>query len=163
MTVTFHALSDIAAADWLVLVNHPEVIRHMPLASDGWTEAAIADWARGKDAQWQQHGYGPWAIRIDGAFAGWGGFQKEDHGADLALVLFPQHWGRGIGIFRELLRRRAGLGIDRVSILLPPSRTRLRGLARLGFAPDGEVDYDGRRFLRFRLESPLPGGAAGAG
>jgi hypothetical protein len=38
-----------------------------------------------------------------------------------------------------------------VTILLPPSRTRVKGVLRLGFVPDGEVDIDGERFVRYRL------------
>lgn len=150
MAFTFHAFSDIPTASWMALLNHPDVVRHMPLTEGRWTEAAIARWAQAKDAQWSEAGYGPWAIRIDGRFAGWGGFQKEGDEADLALVLLPEFWGHGTGIVRGLMARRAELGIGPVSLLLPPSRSRTRGLARLGFAPAGELDYEGRRFLKFR-------------
>ena len=52
---------------------------------------------------------------------------------------------------RAFMRRRLALGIGAVSILLPPSRTRVRGLARLGFGFDFdcEVEHEGRRFLKF--------------
>jgi GNAT superfamily N-acetyltransferase len=149
MTFTLHPFSAILPADWLLLLTHPDVIRHMPLATESWTEHAVMAWAKGKDAQWQAHGYGPWAIRIDGVFAGWGGFQKEGGEADLALVLLPAFWGCGPALVRACMRRRLALGIGAVSILLPPSRTRVRGLARLGFAFDCEVTYEGRRFLKF--------------
>ncbi|PHV09462.1 GNAT family N-acetyltransferase [Chitinimonas sp. BJB300] len=132
-------------------MNHPDVIRHMPLADGNWTEKSVIDWVAGKDSQWTMNGYGPWAIRIDGVFAGWGGFQKEADGADFALVLLPKFWGYGAALFRSMLGRRAELNIGSVSILLPPSRLRLRGLARLGFVPDGELEYEARRFLKFRL------------
>ncbi|MDQ4628691.1 GNAT family N-acetyltransferase [Janthinobacterium lividum] len=150
MAFTFHPLSDIANEEWLVLLNHPDVIRHMPLATESWDEHAVMEWAKGKDAQWQANGYGPWAIRIDGAFAGWGGFQKEGREADLALVLLPAFWGHGPALVRRFMHRRLELGIGPVSILLPPSRTRVRGLARIGFALDCEVEYEGRCFLKFR-------------
>ncbi len=150
MTFTLHPFSDIPHADWLLLLNHPDVIRHMPLATESWTGHAVMEWAKGKDAQWQAHGYGPWAIRIDGAFAGWGGFQQEGREADLALVLLPEFWGSGPALVRDFMSRRLALGIGPVSILLPPSRTRFRGLARIGFAFDCEVVYAGRRFLKFR-------------
>jgi RimJ/RimL family protein N-acetyltransferase len=149
--IDFLKLSQVAAADWLRLLVDPEVRRHMPLAGDDWDEGKAADWARGKDAQWQANGYGPWAIRIDGAFAGWGGFQKEGDEADLGLVLLPGFWGHGADIFREMVRRGRELGIANVTIMLPPSRVRLKGLARLGFEPAGELDYAGERFLKFRL------------
>jgi hypothetical protein len=53
-------------------------------------------------------------------------------------------------IFRHFMARRHTLGIGPVSILLPPSRTRLRGLAKLGFQLVGELAYEGQRFLKFQ-------------
>lgn len=150
MAFTFHPLSDIPNEEWFHLWNHPDVIRHMPLATERWTDSAITEWAKGKDAQWQANGYGPWAIRIDGAFAGWDGFQKEGGEADLALVLLPEFWGHGPALVGHFMSRRLELGIGPVSILLPPSRTRVKGLARIGFLFDCEVEYDGQRFLKFR-------------
>ena len=152
MTLTFHRLSEIPASDWLILLKDPEVARHMPLSGDDWDEAKAAEWAKGKDGQWTENAYGPWAIRVDGAFAGWGGFQKEGDEADLGLVLLPAYWGHGAALFKEMLRRGRDLPLGPVTILLPPSRTRLKGLARLGFVPAGELEYAGHRFLKFRLE-----------
>lgn len=149
--ITFHPLSEIPAAELLGLLTDPDVRRHMPLAGDNWDEPRAVDWAKGKDAQWQENGYGPWAIRIDGTFAGWGGFQKEEDEADLGLVLFPGQWGHGATIFRELVRRGTEMQIRNVTIMLPPSRVRLKGLVRLGFEPAGELEYAGQRFLKFRL------------
>lgn len=148
--ITFHPLSEIPPPEVLALLTDPDVRRHMPLAGDDWNADSAAEWARAKDAQWQENGYGPWAIRIDGGFAGWGGFQKEGDEADLGLVLFPGQWGHGAAIFRELVRRGTELQIRNVTIMLPPSRVRLKGLVRLGFEPAGELDYAGQRFLKFR-------------
>jgi RimJ/RimL family protein N-acetyltransferase len=153
VTVSVHPFAAINASDWLSLLNHPNVVRHMPLTDGRWTASAVAEWTREKDAQWDRNGYGPWAIKIDGVFAGWGGFQREDNEADLALVLHPDFWGQGGAVLRALLARRAGLGIQTVSVLLPPSRTRLRGLSRLGFVSAGEWIYAGQRFLKFVLKS----------
>jgi len=150
---TLHKFTEIPAGDWLKLLTDPEVHRHMPLGGDDWTETSAAEWAAGKDAQWATNGYGPWALRVDGVFAGWGGFQKEDADADFGLVLLPQFWGHGMAIGSELLQRGWKMGLPSVTFLLPPSR-RMRGLGRLGFQPDGEVDYDGHRFLRFRMMRP---------
>ena len=44
---------------------------------DHWTAERAADWARSKDEQWTTNGYGPWALKVDGVFAGWGGFQRR--------------------------------------------------------------------------------------
>jgi hypothetical protein len=46
------------------------------------------------------------------------------------------------------------LGLKSVTILLPPSRTRVSGVSQLGFRADGEVDLDGERFIRYRLNAP---------
>jgi RimJ/RimL family protein N-acetyltransferase len=151
--LSFHPLSEIPATELLALLTDPEVRRHMPLAGNDWDAESAAAWARAKDAQWLENGYGPWAIRIDGEFAGWGGFQREGDEADLGLVLLPGHWGHGAAIFRELVRRGARMQIRNVTIMLPPSRARLKGLARLGFEPAGELDYAGQRFLKFRLRA----------
>jgi hypothetical protein len=154
MQIALCTLSEIPASELVALLNDSDVHRHMPLAGDHWDEAKALDWARAKDAQWAENGYGPWAIRLDGAFAGWGGFQKEEADADLGLVLFPRYWGSGAPIFRELLRRGAALPLPGITILLPPSRVRMKGLVRLGFVPDGEIDYTGERFMKFRLTRP---------
>ena len=149
--ISFHPLSEIPAAELVGLLNDPDVRRHMLLAGDNWDEPRALDWARAKDAQWPENGYGPWAIRIDGIFAGWGGFQKEGDEADLGLVLLSGQWWHGATIFRELVRRGSEMQISNVTIMLPPSRVRLRGLVRLGFEPAGELEYAGQRFLKFRL------------
>jgi GNAT superfamily N-acetyltransferase len=150
--LTLHRFTEIDPATWLTLLNDHDVHRHMPLAGDTtWTETMAADWAAAKDAQLAENGYGPWALKLGGGFIGWGGFQKEGEEADFGLVLLPAHWGRGAMLFRELLARGRELPLDPVSILLPPSRVRLKGLIRLGFEPAGELTYDGHRFLKFRL------------
>jgi hypothetical protein len=89
---------------------------------------------------------------VDGRFAGWGGLQPEDGEADLALVLHPHFWGIGRALAGEILRRAFGqMGFESVTVLFPPTRTRIRAILRLGFHPDGEVAIAGERFLRYRL------------
>jgi hypothetical protein len=89
---------------------------------------------------------------VDGEFVGWGGFQREENGADFALVLLPGHWGSGAAIAEAALDRGfTELGLDEVIIALPYTRNPDRVVARFGFAPDGEVTYDGARFRQYRL------------
>ena len=135
----------------VALRGEPRNTRHMPL-SNPFTPKSAQEWVQAKDGQWAEHGYGPWAVLVDGDVAGWGGFQREPNGADFALVLFPRHWGRGAAITRDVLGRGfAELGLDDVLIALPDSRNPDRAVARLGFRPDGEVDYGGVRFRQYRL------------
>lgn len=124
----------------------------MPLTGESFTSRTAAEWVASKDAQWERHGFGPWAILVDGAFAGWGGFQAEAGGADFGLVLDPHYWGQGRAIARLMLDRGFGeFGLDEVVIALPYSRSPDRAVARWGFTPDGEASYDGTRFRQYRL------------
>jgi ribosomal-protein-alanine N-acetyltransferase len=45
------------------------------------------------------------------------------------------------------------MGLRSVTILFPPTRTRVKGILRLGFQPDGEVQVGGERFIRYRLNA----------
>jgi [ribosomal protein S5]-alanine N-acetyltransferase len=92
-----------------------------------------------EERMWAEHGYGPWAFLIDGKFADWGG-------------LHPDYWGYRKVIYEEIVWRAFGeMGLESVMILFPPTRTRVKGILRLGFKPDGEVEIAGERFIRYRL------------
>jgi [ribosomal protein S5]-alanine N-acetyltransferase len=156
MHLEFKRLSEISCEEIIALNNHPLVQRQMPLSIDDFGEAECREWVKGKERQWEQHGYGPWAFLIDGHFAGWGGLQYEGGDADLGLVLHPDYWGMGKAIYTEIVKRAFGdMGLKSVTVLLPPSRKRVRGILRLGFEPDGEVEIEGERFIRYRLHSPV--------
>jgi hypothetical protein len=81
--------------------------------------------------------------------------QPEGDDADLALVLHPDGWGLGKPIYDEIIKRAFGeMGFASVTVLFPPTRTRIKGLLRLGFQPDGELEIQGERFNRYRLSAP---------
>ena len=105
MILEFKRLTEVDLADIISLNNNPDVLRQMPLASANFDLVKANEWVQQKDAQWQQHGYGPWAFVIDQHFAGWGGLQYEEGDADLALVLHPQFWGNGKAIYQEIVKR----------------------------------------------------------
>ena len=155
MQLEFSRLKNIDRAEIVTLHSNPRVRRQMPLFDDQFDDETCKAWVAGKEEQWSKYGYGPWAFLIDGHFAGWGGLQYEDGDADLGLVLHPDYWGAGQTIYREIIRRAfEEMGLESVIILLPPSRTRIKGIFRLGFQSDGEVEIGGERFLRFRLHAP---------
>jgi len=144
-------LVDVPPAEVVALLNEPRNTRHMPLSST-FTPETAREWVAAKDAQWASNGYGPRAVLVDGEFAGWGGFQREENGADLALVLAPRHWGHGAAVTRAMLDRGFGeLGLTDVLIALPYSRAPDRVVARFGFRPDGEVTYGDAAFRQYRL------------
>jgi ribosomal-protein-alanine N-acetyltransferase len=148
-------LTEVDKAAIIDLMNQPLVRRHMPLARGGFGPAECDRFIAAKERLWEQHGYGPWAFIIDGEFAGWGGIQPEGDEADVGLVLHPKHWGAGKVLYERFIAFAFGeLGFTSVIALLPPSRTRVSGLLKLGFRPDGEMTIAGERFIRYRLNAP---------
>jgi GNAT superfamily N-acetyltransferase len=137
------------------LLNHPLVRRHLPLARGGFGLAECDRFVAAKERLWEEHGYGPWAIMIDGEFAGWGGIQSESGEADVGLVLHPKYWGAGRMLCERIIAFAFGeLGVGSVIALLPLTRTRVSGVLKLGFRPDGEMTIAGERFIRYRLMAP---------
>lgn len=146
------AMQDIPVDDWLEVLNHPALKRHMPLANERFDAGSCEAWLAAKAAFWETHGYGPVALVWDGRFVGWGGFQPEANDVDLSLVLLPEHWGLGPRIVKHLIAE----GFQRfhfpsITIALPYSRKHFRALERLGFVRDGEVVFGATAFMRFRM------------
>ncbi|MEQ9813522.1 MAG: hypothetical protein RLO50_12155 [Azospirillaceae bacterium] len=151
--IAFTRLTAIAPEEIIRHMSDPRVTAHMPLAKDGWDHETCAAFVRAKEACWERDGLGHWAILAEGAYVGWGGFQKEGEEWDYGLVLKPDRFGLGMRITRQAFAfAREEARIPYVTFLLPPSRRHLGGLDRLGARPVGEVDYDGSRFLKFRLD-----------
>ena len=70
-------------------------------------------------------------------------------------MLHPKHWGAGKVLYERIIAHAFGaLGFSSVIVLLPPSRTRVSGVLKLGFRPDGELMIAGERFIRYRLAAP---------
>lgn len=154
--IAFVPLSTIDPSEIQALWADPRVVAHMPLADpEPWTVDDVREWVAGKEAIAEEHGYGPQAIVIDGSFAGWGGIEPDGDGASISLVLLPSRWGRGRAIL-ELLLDQAFVerGLPYVLVEFPPTRTRVRGLLRLGFREVGERTIEGERFVVFRLDAP---------
>lgn len=152
MNIEFKPLRDVDKSDIIELLNNQRLRQHMPLAQGDFNEADYNAFLTSKEQLWLEHGFGPWAIMADGAFVGWGGLQPEMGDADIALVLHPAYWGLGKRIYDEIIRKAfLEMGFDSVTALLPPSRTRIRGILRLGFIADGMVEIEGESFMRYRL------------
>lgn len=119
-----------------------------------WDAVKIAGFVEAKEACWKQDGLGHWAFIVDGEYVGWGGFQKEGDEWDYGLVLKPECFGLGLVISRLAIDFAvADSRIPYVTFLLPPTRTKLGALKRLGAEFVEQVDYDGEAFLKYRLET----------
>jgi RimJ/RimL family protein N-acetyltransferase len=154
--IAFAPLSTVDAERLRELVSDPQVVLHMPLSGpEPMTLDELQEWIEGKEAITREHGFGPQAILIDGELAGWGGIEADDAGASVSLVLSPAFWGHGRQILDVLLdeafeRRR----LPYVLVEFPPTRTRVRGLLRLGFREVEERTIEGERFVVYRLDAP---------
>ena len=153
MKIEFKRLSEVALSAIVELMNNQLVRRQMPLTTDNFDEADCKRFITAKEQLWIEHGYGPWAFVIDGQFGGWGGLQPENGEADLALVLHPNYWGAGKRIYNEIVNRAFGeMGFKTLTVLLPPTRKKIKGLFKLGFKVDGELKIGDESFIRYRLE-----------
>ncbi len=152
--LTFARLPDISPDEIIAHMSDARVAEHMPLLTFTWDQHAVAKFVAAKEERWRRDGLGHWAILCDGAYAGWGGFQKEGDEWDYGLVLKPEHFGLGLRISRKAMAfAAADKRIPFVTFLLPPSRKNLGGLSRLGARFVEETDYDGARFLKYRLDT----------
>jgi len=152
--IVFARLPDIDPAEIQVHMADPRVAEHMPLLKFEWDAAAVAKFVAQKEKCWARDGLGHWAILSNDRYVGWGGFQKEGDEWDFGLVLRPDAFGRGSHISKKALQFAvADERIPFVTFLLPPSRKNLGALERLGARCVGETEYDGAKFLKFRLET----------
>ncbi|WP_435205942.1 hypothetical protein [Tateyamaria sp. 1078] len=135
-------------------MSDPRVAEHMPLLTFAWDSKVAAGFVSKKEEYWARDGLGHWAFLVDDVYVGWGGFQKEGEEWDFGLVLKPNAFGLGRRIAMKAVE--FAIADDRipfVTFLLPPSRNNLGALGRLGAKPVGQIEYEGEKFLKFRLET----------
>ncbi len=155
MSLEFKRLTEVEKSDITDLMNNELVRKHMPLLTDEFTEEDCEKFVATKEKHWSDFGFGLWAFMVDNQFAGWGGIQYENSEADLALVLHPKYWGFGKAIYREIINKAFHeSGVKSVTVLFPPTRTRVAGLLQLGFEEDGELEINNEPFIRYRLNNP---------
>ena len=152
--VSLCRLSAISPEEIIAHMSDPRVAEHLPLLTCAWDQAKLAEFVSAKEEYWRRDGLGHWAFLHDGAYVGWGGFQKEGDAWDFGLVLKPDSFGLGLRITKKALDfAKDDNRIPFVTFLLPPSRKHLGGLKRIGAKPVGLVEHDGVPFLQYRLET----------
>ncbi len=150
--IVFKRLTEVDPEAVMRLMNDPRVRRHLPLARGHFGPAECEKFMATKERMWKENGYGPWAFFLNEEFIGWGGLQPEGDDADVGMVLDPSCWGAARALYPRIVDHAfEELGVDSVIMLLPPTRTRVAGILRLGFRRDGEGIVDGERFIRYRL------------
>ena len=155
MHIEKRKLKDVDKNLIIQLLNDPLVKRHMPLSVENFDEKQYINFIEAKDSIWKNFGFGPWAYFIDNKFVGWGGIQPDEGDFELALVLSPNYWGYGRHLYKELIKEAfSELHLESVTILFPPSRTRIKWIFKVGFIEEDQVSIDGKNFMRFRLKNP---------
>ncbi|WP_299917170.1 GNAT family N-acetyltransferase [uncultured Roseobacter sp.] len=152
--IVFARLNRISPREIAAHMSDPCVAEHMPLLTSAWDETAANEFITMKEQHWRRDGLGHWAILVDDAYAGWGGFQKEGDEWDFGLVLKPSFFGLGMRITAKAITfAQEDERIPFVTFLLPPSRTNLSALKRLGAEYVGRATHAGADFLKYRLET----------
>ena len=152
--ISFTRLPKIESREIIAHMSEPRIAEHMPLLKFKWDEDSVANFVATKEECWSRDGLGHWAILSNDKYVGWGGFQKEGDEWDFGLVLRPGSFGLGARILRKAIAFAvADQRIPFVTFLLPPSRKKLGGLARLGARFVNEIEYEGEKFLKYRLET----------
>lgn len=152
--ITFAQLRDVPREEIIAHMSDPRVAKHMPLLTFEWNSETLSDFLSTKEEYWRRDGLGHWAILSNGAYAGWGGFQKEGDEWDFGLVLKPECFGLGVRVTKKaLIFAKADARIPFVTFLLPPSRKKLAALERLGASFVSNVEHGGARFLKYRLDT----------
>lgn len=152
--IEFVRLTAVSLEDIVAHMNDPRVAEHMPLLTSKWKREDAREFVTAKEGTWQRDGLGHWAILSDGAYVGWGGFQKEGEDWDFGLVLKPGNFGLGMRISRKAIEfANSDPSIDFVTFLLPPSRKNLGALSRGGAKFIENIEYDGEVFKKYRLET----------
>ena len=152
--IAFTRLPEIDPDEIIAHMSDLRLAEHMPLLTLEWDRAAVTKFVAAKEECWSRDGLGHWAVLCNDRYVGWGGFQKEGDEWDYGLVLKPEAFGLGARILKKAIE--FAMGDERipfVTFLLPPSRKNLGALARLGARFVDEVDYDGAKFLKYRLET----------
>ncbi len=152
--LTFTRLPDISPDEIIGHMSDARIAEHMPLLTYKWDQYKVTEFVAAKEAYWHRDGLGHWAILYNNIYVGWGGFQKEGGEWDYGLVLKPDFFGLGALISKKAIEFAvANEQIPFVTFLLPTSRKKLKGLAKLGARFVEEIEYDGAQFLKYRLDT----------
>jgi hypothetical protein len=153
MAVVFKRLSEVDKADIIELMNHPLVRRHMPLATGAFGLAECDEFVAAKERFWKDYGYGRGPSSLMALSQAGEGLQPERGEVDLGLMLHPKYWGVGRSLYGEIVSLAFGsMGVKSLTVLLPSTRTRVRGVLKMGPRREGEVEIANEGLIRHRLK-----------
>lgn len=127
--------------------REPEVARFLNRPVD---EAAVAAFYGLMVGHWETHGYGPWALELDGVFVGFAGLAHvppflaaAGDGPELGWRLAPSVWGRGLATEAAVAARDDALGrlgLPTLMSVIHPGNVRSQRVAtKLGMRRDRQI------------------------
>jgi RimJ/RimL family protein N-acetyltransferase len=137
---------DADRAPFAALNSDPVVMEHFPAPLTREQSEALVDRI---EAHFDEHGYGLWALEVDGAFVGFTGLVWQTYEAsftpalEVGWRLARSAWGHGYAT--EAATAALALGLDRVgSVVSTTAVTNVRSqrvMQRLGMRHDGAFDH----------------------
>jgi RimJ/RimL family protein N-acetyltransferase len=142
----------------------PVVMEHFPATLTREQSDALADRI---DAHFDEHGYGLWAVEVDGEFAGFTGLMwadglPVDPGLEVGWRLSDRFWGHGYATEAARAALEVGLEVASqvISVTALVNERSWRVMERLGLRRVGEFDHPrvapGHRLSRHYLYSTPP-------
>ena len=143
----------VTASDYENLFTDPAVERWLrPEPMRPFSRYDLEKMARRDRAHWDQHGFGPWAVRErdGGAFVGRGGLAwatvAGEREVELPWAVMPGLQGRGYATEMALAAIEVAreVGLERVvSLTLPTNHASRRVMEKIGLSEVGEISHAG--------------------
>lgn len=128
--VEYTCLQDLDRSELLSILNKDKVRKHL-VSHNKFNEESLENWVSDKVAVDLTKGCKVRGIRVDGLVAGWCGIQFENESYELAIVLGEEHWGVGIGVFKDMMVWASELGHSHVVLHLFNTRPEYKFLLRM--------------------------------
>jgi RimJ/RimL family protein N-acetyltransferase len=147
-------------ADYERFLTHPEIqrwLRPPPLPPfDPETTWRVL---RDDMAHWDEHGFGPWALRVDGEYAGRGGLGwtviDDEPNVELAWAIHPDHQGQGLAteVGRAAIEMARDNGVPLViAVTMPNNVASQRVMQKLGMTFDRNTQKAGLPHVFYELK-----------
>jgi RimJ/RimL family protein N-acetyltransferase len=127
------------------LLGDPDVMRYMP-GGEPWPIDKAEKELRGIIAEWEERGYGRWAVIDDnGAMIGWCGlgYLKELDETEVAYLMDKGYWNKGYATEGGLASLRYGfeaVGLEKiVALAFPENAASRRVMEKLGMSFEGVI------------------------
>ena len=136
------------------LIRDARVLRYIS-PNEPWPDERIRGFVEQAMRLRESRGWILWPVihREDGLLIGTCGFWHTFlPDIEIGYRLHPDYWGWGKALYEIVIDKGFGeFGFESITSLFPPSRTRVKGILRLGFEPDGGEWIGEQRFNRYRL------------